>query len=128
MISDRFPTAKKVWVLSEKIAQNTTRTASGPTAGVVRARPRETVPRFKDPTAFGGMAIPNRDVSALDRISLEFSRALWLVEFPGYPQQFSTPNLVSLEGRSEKGLSVISSAPVSMNPLGFFPVLAKSIT
>ena len=32
------------------------------------------------------------------------------------------------EGRPENGLSVIRVAPVSINPLGFLPVLTKSTT
>ena len=43
-------------MLSEKMAQNTTRTTSGPTAGVAMARPIETVPRFKDAAALGAMS------------------------------------------------------------------------
>src|ERR1700722_2126319 len=54
MTSDRFPTARKVWVARENTAQKTTRTTSGPTAGVAIARPSESVPRFKDGAAFGG--------------------------------------------------------------------------
>ena len=60
MTSDKFPTARNVWVLSENIAQNTTRTPSGPTAGVAMARPSETVPRFKDATAFGWHRLSTR--------------------------------------------------------------------
>src|ERR1700730_6777364 len=55
MTSDRFPTARNVWVLSEKIAPKATRTTNGPTAGVAMARPSETVPRLKDAATFGDM-------------------------------------------------------------------------
>jgi hypothetical protein len=47
-----LPTARNVRVATENIAQKTSRTTSGPTAGVAMARPIEAVLRFIDPTAF----------------------------------------------------------------------------
>jgi len=44
------------------------------------------------------------------------------------PQQFLRPQAVSLDSRPFIGLSLISSEPVLMKPVGFLPDLAYSAT
>ena len=105
-ISVRLSVVRNVSVVAENTTTASTSASSGPTDGVRSARPRPWTTAAPAPPrpASGGVLT----VCVMGR----------------QPQQFFRPQAVPFDGRPFTGLSVMSWAPVSMNPDGFFFDLA----